>query len=57
MTEPTDECAHPTCHCPAEFDGEYCSDFCRYAANLPDATCHCGHEECDLAGHEAHHLA
>jgi hypothetical protein len=47
MSEPTDECAHPACHCPAELESEYCSDYCRYAPPIPEAVCRCGHAECE----------
>ncbi|NOT60659.1 MAG: hypothetical protein HOP19_10605 [Acidobacteria bacterium] len=48
MTEPTDECAHPACHCPAELGNDYCSDYCRFTPPHPAEVCQCGHDDCEL---------
>jgi hypothetical protein len=46
MSEMTDKCAHPLCHCPARMDTEYCSEFCAQASVEAEAGCQCGHAEC-----------
>lgn len=31
MPEMTDKCAHPSCHCPARMEKDYCSEYCELA--------------------------
>ena len=47
MSEMTDKCAHPSCHCPAHMDTEYCSEYCELAEDDEEESgCRCGHAEC-----------
>lgn len=46
MSEMTDKCAHPSCHCPARMDTEYCSEACETAKDDEETGCQCGHAEC-----------
>lgn len=47
MSEMTDKCAHPACHCPAHMDTEYCSEYCELAEDEEEESgCRCGHAEC-----------
>ncbi len=46
MSEMTDKCAHPSCHCPARMDIEYCSESCELAKDDDESGCQCGHAEC-----------
>lgn len=41
-----DKCEHRTCHCPPRADSEYCSEFCKNAADDFTEGCHCGHQDC-----------
>jgi hypothetical protein len=45
MTE-TKKCAHPSCHCPAKQDSDYCSTYCEGEAETADIICSCGHAGC-----------
>jgi hypothetical protein len=40
------KCAHPSCHCLAKKDSNYCSTYCEGEAHTPDIICSCGHPEC-----------
>ncbi len=44
----TEKCAHPDCHCPANSDNGYCSEFCAQANDNMDTqtNCSCGHTPC-----------
>ncbi len=46
MSEMTDKCAHPACHCPARMDTECCSEACELAQHDEETGCQCGHAEC-----------
>jgi len=40
------KCAHPSCHCNARTDSNYCSTYCEGEAKTSDILCGCGHAEC-----------
>ncbi len=40
MSEMTDKCAHPSCHCPARMDTEYCSESCELAKDEDEQNLH-----------------
>jgi hypothetical protein len=44
--EDKDKCAHPSCHCKAKPDSQYCSTYCEGEAETPDIMCGCGHSAC-----------
>lgn len=46
MTEPTDKCGNPACHCPAEMGTGYCCEGCEAAELEQEIRCHCDHPEC-----------
>lgn len=46
MSEMTDKCAHPVCHCPANMDTEYCCEYCEVTKTEEENACQCGHPEC-----------
>lgn len=48
MSEMTDKCAHASCHCPAQMDNDYCSEYCETADDDIETGCQCGHPECHL---------
>lgn len=54
MSEMTDKCAHPSCHCPARMDIEYCSEFCEQAEDDAEIGCQCGHAECHSRASTTH---
>jgi hypothetical protein len=47
MAEKTDECANPSCNCPAEMASNYCCEACEKEEHDPEIGCHCGHPECE----------
>lgn len=47
MSEPTEKCANPACHCPAHLDTGFCSEYCESAEHKVELGCHCGHAECE----------
>lgn len=49
MPEMTDKCAHPSCHCPAQMENDYCSEYCESAEGDLETGCRCGHPECHSA--------
>ena len=40
------KCAHPSCHCKARADSDYCSTYCEGEAKTSDIICNCGHAGC-----------
>jgi hypothetical protein len=48
-TETANKCAHPACRCVTDRDSNYCSQFCKEAANLTEIACQCGHTACSAA--------
>jgi hypothetical protein len=42
----TKKCAHPSCHCAAKRDQDYCSTFCEGRGETADFECSCGHGAC-----------
>jgi hypothetical protein len=47
MSEPTEKCTNPACHCPAQLDTGFCSEYCENAEHKIELGCHCGHAECE----------
>jgi hypothetical protein len=41
------KCAHPSCHCKARADSDYCSTYCEGEAGTSDIICGCGHPDCE----------
>ena len=41
------ECAHLSCGCAVEKEGDFCSDWCKRAIDSTD--CGCGHADCRAA--------
>jgi hypothetical protein len=41
-----DTCKNPTCTCPPQPGGKYCSASCEGAGKTIELDCDCGHEEC-----------
>jgi len=54
IDHPQGKCQHEGCGCEVEAGNQYCSEFCRQAAEQPDVdelevhggNCGCGHPEC-----------
>ncbi len=46
MSEPTDKCGNPACHCPAELSSGFCCEACEVAEHEIELGCPCGHTEC-----------
>jgi hypothetical protein len=50
MTEPTDKCANPACHCIVPAGNLYCCEKCARVENDPETGyCLCEHNECEEA--------
>lgn len=59
MPEASYHCSHPGCRCMIDqSQGEFCSNYCRQAAQLPttEAQCGCGHPSCQTQVHAAPEL-
>jgi len=41
------KCAHPSCHCNATAESNYCGTYCEGGAETADIVCSCGHEGCE----------
>ena len=55
MDSKPDKCAHPSCHCRAQADSDYCSAYCEGEGKIDDLFCNCGHPGCsDAREHRAH---
>jgi hypothetical protein len=47
MSDQTDKCANPACHCPALAGSQFCGEQCEQAGEDPDSGhCRCGHAQC-----------
>ena len=53
MSEPTEKCANPMCHCPAQLETGFCSEYCESAEQRTELSCHCGHAECERSAEES----
>jgi hypothetical protein len=42
----TNQCAHPSCTCPALPGSAYCSVQCAAMKEIPDIDCRCNHPAC-----------
>lgn len=40
------QCKNPSCTCPAQPDGKYCSASCEGSGSMIELDCDCGHEAC-----------
>jgi len=40
------KCKNPSCTCPPQPDGKYCSASCEGTGNVIELDCDCGHPEC-----------
>ena len=48
MADDTDQnqCKNPSCTCPAQPGGKYCSASCEGSGSTIELDCDCGHEAC-----------
>lgn len=46
--ERTNKCAHGSCSCTVEKEGDYCSEYCREARDVTEIGCGCEHPACRL---------
>ena len=47
-----EKCAHPSCECRVDTDGEFgnfCGAHCESSKDIVDLRCECGHPGCDAA--------
>ena len=46
MADDKNKCKNPSCTCPAQPGGKYCSASCEGTGDTIELDCDCGHEEC-----------
>ncbi|HEU5132278.1 MAG TPA: hypothetical protein VFT26_09255, partial [Pyrinomonadaceae bacterium] len=46
MADDQKQCKNPSCTCPAQPGGKYCSASCEGAGDTIELDCDCGHDEC-----------